>query len=70
MSLMLEYDILEFRSTQGQRTSDLSGRAPRPKSIQGPDEADGTPVHLLRHTHGKRGAAGGQWTRTIVVILS
>ena len=27
---------------------------------QGPDEADGNPVHLLRHSHGKRDAAGGQ----------
>ena len=27
---------------------------------QGQDEADGNPVHLLRHPHGKRGAAGGQ----------
>ena len=25
-----------------------------------PDEADGNPVHLLRHTHGKRSSAGGQ----------
>ena len=35
-------------------------RALRPEAGQGPDEADGNPVHLLRHTHGKRGAAGGQ----------
>ena len=35
-------------------------RALRPKASQGPDEADGNPVHLLRHPHGKRGAAGGQ----------
>ena len=27
---------------------------------QGPDEADGNPVHLLRHSHGKRGAVDGQ----------
>lgn len=27
---------------------------------QGQDEADGNSVHLLRHPHGKRGAAGGQ----------
>ena len=26
----------------------------------GQDEADGNPVHLLRHPHGKRGAVGGQ----------
>ena len=32
----------------------------RPEAGQGPDEADGNPVHLLRHPHGKRGAAGGQ----------
>ena len=43
-----------------QRTSDSSERALRPKASQGPDEVDGNPVHLLRHPHGKRGAAGGQ----------
>ena len=43
-----------------QRTSDSSVRALRPEASQGPDEADGNPVHLLRHPHGKRGAAGGQ----------
>ena len=43
-----------------QRTSDSSERALRPKASQGPDEVDGNPVHLLRHSHGKRGAAGGQ----------
>ena len=26
---------------------------------QGSDEVDGNPVHLLRHTHSKRGTAGG-----------
>ena len=35
-------------------------KALRPEADQGPDEADGNPVHLLRHPHGKRGAAGGQ----------
>ena len=35
-------------------------RALRLEAGQGPDEADGNPVHLLRHPHGKRGAAGGQ----------
>lgn len=25
-----------------------------------PDEADGNPAHLLRHSHGKHGSAGGQ----------
>ena len=35
-------------------------RALRPKAGQGPDEADGNPVHLLRHSHGKRGVAGAQ----------
>ena len=34
--------------------------AVRPEASQGPDEADGNPVHLLRHPHGKRGVAGGQ----------
>ena len=32
----------------------------RPEVSQDPDEADGNPVHLLRHTHGKRGTVGGQ----------
>ena len=35
-------------------------RALRPQASQGPDEVDGNPVHLLRHPHGKRGAAGRQ----------
>ena len=35
-------------------------RALRPEAGQGPDEADGNHVHLLRHTHGKCGAVGGQ----------
>ena len=43
-----------------QSPSNLSERALQPKAAQGPDEADGNPVHLLRHPHGKRGAAGGQ----------
>ena len=34
-------------------------RSLRPEACQGPDEADGNPVHLLRHSHSKRGAAGG-----------
>ena len=45
---------------QWQRTSDLSAGSLRPEAGQGPDEADGNPVHLLRHPYGKRGAAGGQ----------
>ena len=53
-------DYLLFRSMQWQRTSDLSERALRPEAGQGSDEADGNPVHLLRHPHGKRGAAGRQ----------
>ena len=35
-------------------------RALRLEAGQGPDEADGNLVNLLRHTHGKRGAAGRQ----------
>ena len=49
-----------FRSMRWQSPSNLSERALQPKAAQGPDEADGNPVHLLRHPHGKRGAAGGQ----------
>ena len=43
-----------------QRTSDLSEIPLRPEAGQGPDEADGNPEHLLRHSHGKHGAVGGQ----------
>lgn len=43
-----------------QRTSGLSERAPRAEPGQGPDKAEGNPVHLLRHPHDKRGAVGGQ----------
>ena len=43
-----------------QRTADLIERALRLEAGQGADEADGNPVHLIRHPHGKRGAAGGQ----------
>ena len=35
-------------------------RALRPEASQGSDEVDGNPVHLLRHPHSKRGAAGRQ----------
>ena len=35
-------------------------RALRSPEGQGQDEADGNPVHLHRHPHGKRGAVGGQ----------
>lgn len=35
-------------------------RALRHEPGQGPDEVDGNPVHLLRHPHSMRGAAGGQ----------
>ena len=35
-------------------------RALRPEASQGPDEADGNPIHLLRHQHGKYGAVGRQ----------
>ena len=38
----------------------LTKEALRLAASQGPDEADGNPVHLLRHSYGKRGAAGGQ----------
>ena len=45
---------------QWQRTSDLSARSLRPEAGQGPDEADGNPVHHLWYPYGKPGAAGGQ----------
>ena len=34
-------------------TFGLVKRALRPEPGQGPDEADGNPVHLLRHPHGE-----------------
>ena len=43
-----------------QRTSDSSVRVLRLEAGQGPDEADGNPVHLLRLPHSKRGAVGRQ----------
>ena len=49
-----------FRSMRWQRTSYSSIKALRPEASQGPDEVDGNPVHLLRHTHCKRGAADRQ----------
>ena len=39
---------------------DVFGTVLRCQKGQGQDEADGNPVHLLRHPHGKRGAVGGQ----------
>ena len=30
------------------------------ETTKGPYGADGNPVHLLRHSHGKRSTAGGQ----------
>ena len=35
-------------------------RALRPEASQGPDEADGNPVHLLPHSHAQLRSAGGQ----------
>ena len=59
---MRDYTICWHR-----KTGDCDGRLVRntERSLrcpegQGQDESDGNPVHLLRHPHGKRGAAGGQ----------
>ena len=61
MSLHVNRTIIcNFRFAHWQITLDLSERALRPEAGQGPDEADGIPVHLHRHSHGKRGAASGQ----------
>ena len=61
MSLHVNSTIIcNFRFAHWQITLDLSERALRPEAGQGSDEADGNPVHLLRHPHGKRGAAGRQ----------
>ena len=53
------------RTCQGEGDSDgwlvrHTEIAVRPEAGQGPDEADGNPVRLLRHPYCKRGAAGGQ----------
>ena len=58
-----EKDLVRKELGQGDGDSDGGlvrhiERALRPEASQGPDEVDGNPVHLLRHTHGKRGAAG------------
>ena len=48
-------------SCVGEATSSIHPvRALRPEASQGPYEADGNPVHLLRHPHGKRGAVERQ----------
>ena len=44
----------------GYRPRSAHRKSTTTKASQGPDEVDGNPVHLLRHPHGKRGAAGGQ----------
>ena len=53
------------RNLQGEGDSDgglvrHTERALRPEAIQGPDEVDGNPVHLLRYTLGELGAADRQ----------
>ena len=61
MSLHVNSTIIcSFRFAHWQITMDLSERALRPEASQCPDEVDRNPVHLLRHPHGKRCAAGGQ----------
>lgn len=60
MSLNVKSSIIfSFRFAHWQITLDLSERALRPETSQGSNEVDGNPIHLLRHTHSKRGAAGG-----------
>ena len=44
----------------GYRPRSAHRKSTTTKASQGPDEADGNPVHLLRHPHSKRGAAGRQ----------
>lgn len=43
----------------GRLVRDTEGALRSPKG-QGQDEADGNPLHLLRHPHGKCGPVGGQ----------
>ena len=59
---MRDYTIYLHRKTgdcDGRIVRDTE-RALRSPKGQHQDEADGNPVHLLRHPQGKRGAAGGQ----------
>ena len=59
---MRDYTIYLHRKTgdcDGRIVRDTE-RALRSPKGQHQDEADGNPVHLLRHPHGKRGAVGGQ----------
>lgn len=59
---MRDYTIYLHRKTgdcDGRIVRDTE-RALRSPKGQHQDEADGNPVHLLRHPHGKRGSAGGQ----------
>ena len=43
----------------GRLIRDIEGALRSPEG-QGHDEADGNPLHLLRHPHGKCGPVGGQ----------
>ncbi len=57
---MRDYTIYLHRKTgdcDGRIVRDTE-RALRSPKGQHQDEADGNPVHLLRHPHGKRGSAG------------
>ena len=57
-------EIIDFISSKFSNKKEVENwhteRALRPEASQGPDEVDGNPVHLLRHPHSKRGAAGRQ----------
>ena len=55
--------LAEVNATSDGRLVRDTERALRSQESQGPDEADGNPVHLLRHPHGERGAAGGRLKR-------
>ena len=59
---MRDHTICQLRKTGNcdGRLVRNTERVLRSPEGQGQDEADGNPVHLLRHPHGKRGAAGGQ----------
>ena len=60
--IITAYQVLNFANPLYTMADNfgLVKRALRPEATQGPDEVDGNLVHLLRHPHGKRGAAGGQ----------
>ena len=53
-------ELVRVRATAMEGSFGDTERTLRSPEGQGQDEADGNPLHLLRHPHGKRGAVDGQ----------